>query len=167
LLICPPTHLPHPCNTIAIYQWPDELPWCPSLESKALSVSDWLAEKMASTHLVIIFETGTQNIAAGHFCEFYPVSGCGLLSYFVVDKAYRAKGFGGFLVADSVHRMHADALAAGLPQCRAIFAETNRVDVSDGVMEVLLALSYSHPLILSYSLSYSFLTPNRSLLRRS
>lgn len=57
-----------------------------------------------ATHLVIIMDKS--EIVGGHYSELYPKSGCGLLSYFVVNEKYRGQGIGSFLIQDCVECMH-------------------------------------------------------------
>lgn len=76
-----------------------------------------------------------RTIMGGIVVEYYPMCHCGLVSYFVVHESFRRRGLLKQLVERGCALMHSDAVAHRGTPCAAIFAETNRLGVRDGVME--------------------------------
>lgn len=57
--------------------------------------------------------------------EYYQRSGCGIISYFCVNNAYRGKGYGTLMVRAAEREIHETALRLGRPYANAVFMETN------------------------------------------
>jgi GNAT superfamily N-acetyltransferase len=89
-------------------------------------------------HVLVIREKSAPDVLLGGVAtEFYPKSGCALLTYIVTSPAARGKGVSRPLVEEVIKVMDADAKEAGFPACKAIFLETNdetKVDASADVM---------------------------------
>jgi GNAT superfamily N-acetyltransferase len=67
-------------------------------------------------------EPRRRRIAGLVFCEHYPRSGCGLISYLAVDPDERHRGLGRCLVEIAIESLRADAGRAGT-SLKAVFAE--------------------------------------------
>jgi GNAT superfamily N-acetyltransferase len=82
-------------------------------------------------------EPGPRRIAGLVFCEHYPRSASGLISYLAVDPDERYAGLGRCLVETAIEALHADAGRAGRP-LKAVFAEIHdpeRVEAGADVMD--------------------------------
>jgi GNAT superfamily N-acetyltransferase len=66
----------------------------------------------------------TRQLYGAHYCELYLASGCGLVTYLVVDHAARRTGLGRRLLSAGCTLLQERARAWNRP-LRAIFAETN------------------------------------------
>eukprot|EP00475_Leptophrys_vorax_P038458 TRINITY_DN678_c0_g1_i1.p1 TRINITY_DN678_c0_g1~~TRINITY_DN678_c0_g1_i1.p1 ORF type:complete len:242 (-),score=88.53 TRINITY_DN678_c0_g1_i1:46-771(-) len=89
-------------------------------------------------HVLVIRDKAAPDVILGGVAtEFYPKSGCALLTYIVTSPAARGKGVSRPLVDAVINTMDADAKEAGYPACKAIFLETNdetKVEASADVM---------------------------------
>jgi len=89
-------------------------------------------------HVLIIREKSAPDVILGGVAtEYYPKSGCALMTYIVTSPAARGKGVSRPLIDEVIRTMDADAKEAGLPACKAIFLETNddsKVEASADVM---------------------------------
>lgn len=81
------------------------------------------------------YDSAGRAIAGGTLFDYFPGCHCGLISYFVVHPAFRRMGILRRLVDAAVKSMNDDAVAARGRPCEAIFAETNRLEVHDTVMD--------------------------------
>jgi ribosomal protein S18 acetylase RimI-like enzyme len=89
---------------------------------------------LALDHSQTVTGTSDPVIAGGISFEYYKEGNAALVTYFVVDPSWRRKGLLGELFRQAVTILNAQAKALGKPALSAIFLETNKAGVEDGVM---------------------------------
>lgn len=81
-------------------------------------------EGYANLRIDVLYDKG--KMAGGCVYEYYPRSGCGIISYFCMGPAFRGKGYGTLLVRAAEREIHSIALRLGRPYANAVFMETNK-----------------------------------------
>jgi len=119
-------------------------------DSELESLEVWLEQftkpnkNVFTLHVFLAFgknDHKKEAIVGGVAFEYYPKSNCGLMTYIAVNPQFQRKGVGHFLVSHVLEGLHADAGAAGMGHCDAVFLETNdaeKVDKEKDVMDPLV-----------------------------
>jgi len=102
---------------------PDQLDSFEKMEASMNPLSpDW---NKTVNHIVLAFDVDTRKIAGGVVFEFYPISRCGLVSYFCVSDEYRRYGLGRTFLQTAQAHMDSDCFQIYGTRSRGVFLETN------------------------------------------